>query len=156
MSSFEDAEAVAAAVIDEESSFYVRWSIWLLRNLVYYTLRLSFLGIKVPLTVISYTTLQLTVTFQTWQLLLIFVVIFIGLYILFRYRLLNPYARLPKLSESTGAPFDLHPDTTEDKSLQNGYPDDFMGVFLSSIKVFGYMDKKVFHELARYFILAQS
>lgn len=140
----------AATMAAEESSFYIRWSIWLIRNLVYYTVHLSFLGIKVPLTVISYTTLQLTLTFHTWQLLLIFLFIVIGLYILFRYRLLNPYARLPKLSDSTAAPFDLHPDTTEDKTSQNGYPDDFMGVFLSSIKVFGYMDKKVFHELARY------
>ena len=46
--------------------------------------------------------------------------------------------------------FDLKPDLTlEDTSRNTGYPDEFMNAFLSSIKVFGYLDRPVFHELAK-------
>jgi len=36
----------------------------------------------------------------------------------------------------------------DEKSIQTNYPNEFMNAFLASIKVFGYLDQPVFHELA--------
>ena len=59
------------------------------------------------------------------------------------------------------ASFDLHPDAALDDDndsglMGRGYPDEFMGAFLSSIKVFGYLDRPVFHELARHLQVMDS
>lgn len=68
---------------------------------------------------------------------------------LLRYFYWNKYSRLEAVSlENREAGFDLHPEAVEDQAPN--YPDEFMNAFLSSIKVFGYLDKHVFHELARH------
>lgn len=38
----------------------------------------------------------------------------------------------------------------EGRDGPQSYQDELMGAFLSSIKVFGYLDRPVFHELARH------
>ena len=92
--------------------------------------------------------------------ILVFSVAVFLIYIYFRYRILTKYSRLPPVSHPPNvtvkpgfASFDLHPDTaldSDDGHDLRGYPDEFMGAFLSSIKVFGYLDRPVFHELARH------
>ncbi|KAJ3364665.1 phosphatidylcholine and lysophosphatidylcholine phospholipase [Allomyces javanicus] len=86
---------------------------------------------------------------------------------------LTRYARLPDpplqaAGPPPGASFDLHPDAATagefDDSTKSGsgsggssssarpalnYAEEFLGSFLQSIKVFGYMEQPVFHELAR-------
>jgi lysophospholipid hydrolase len=48
--------------------------------------------------------------------------------------------------------FEYNTDQTyeiyDEKPIQTNYPNEFMNAFLASIKVFGYLDKPVFHELA--------
>ncbi|KAI8802399.1 hypothetical protein BJ742DRAFT_832941 [Cladochytrium replicatum] len=82
------------------------------------------------------------------------VLIVLGGYLFIRYRFLTKYSRLPipPRANETSASFDLHPDATGDpnESRNLGYPDEFWSAFLSSIKVFGYLDRPVFHELARH------
>lgn len=72
-----------------------------------------------------------------------------------RYRILTKYSRLPDTSPGKhAATFDLHPDSPfkslhEEKETMT-YPDEFLSAFLSSIKIFGYLEQPVFHELARH------
>jgi len=64
-----------------------------------------------------------------------------------RYRFLNMYARLPTEPQRKEPQIDLFPDTQEGDSkpgLAN-----YLDEFLSAIKVFGYLERPVFHELTR-------
>ncbi|KAL9122115.1 MAG: hypothetical protein Q9187_001324 [Circinaria calcarea] len=64
-----------------------------------------------------------------------------------RYRFLNMYARLPPEPQRKEPQIDLFPDTQEGDSkpgLAN-----YLDEFLSAIKIFGYLERPVFHELTR-------
>ncbi|MCJ1306844.1 phosphatidylcholine and lysophosphatidylcholine phospholipase [Agyrium rufum] len=64
-----------------------------------------------------------------------------------RYRYLNMYARLPPEPQRKEPLIELYPDTQEGDSkpgLAN-----YLDEFLSAIKVFGYLERPVFHELTR-------
>ncbi|KAL9044782.1 MAG: hypothetical protein Q9214_002105 [Letrouitia sp. 1 TL-2023] len=64
-----------------------------------------------------------------------------------RYRFLNMYSRLPPEPQRKEPQIDLFPDTQEGDSkpgLAN-----YLDEFLSAIKVFGYLERSVFHELTR-------
>ncbi|EGF82642.1 hypothetical protein BATDEDRAFT_9648 [Batrachochytrium dendrobatidis JAM81] len=101
---------------------------------------------------LSYT-VTATITLDLWSVLGLLSLISLVVYLLIRYRLLNTYTHLKTPAPiAPRAPFDLQPDATldDDTDLNKGYPDEFMNAFLSSIKVFGYLDKPVFHELARH------
>ncbi|KAJ3160960.1 phosphatidylcholine and lysophosphatidylcholine phospholipase [Geranomyces variabilis] len=99
-------------------------------------------------------TVTATVTFNYWSLLLIALLLVLIGYLILRYRVLTTYSRLPAPTptrKTVGVPFDLHPDTAfHDDGDRGNYPDELMGAFLSSIKIFGYLDRPVFHELARH------
>jgi len=64
-----------------------------------------------------------------------------------RYRLLNRYERLPPEPQRKEPEIDMFPETKEEntKSGLSGYLDEF----LSAIKIFGYLERPVFHELTR-------
>jgi lysophospholipid hydrolase len=64
-----------------------------------------------------------------------------------RYRYLNMYSRLPPEPQRKEPQVELFPDTQEEdaKSGLSNYLDEF----LSAIKVFGYLERPVFHELTR-------
>ena len=64
-----------------------------------------------------------------------------------RYRFLDTYARLPPEPQMKEPQIDFFPDTQEGDSkpgLAN-----YLDEFLSAIKVFGYLERPVFHELTR-------
>ncbi|GJC94190.1 lysophospholipase NTE1 [Colletotrichum higginsianum] len=64
-----------------------------------------------------------------------------------RYRILNMYSRLPPEPQRKEPDVDLFPDTHDEgkKSGLSSYLDEF----LSAIKIFGYLERQVFHELTR-------
>lgn len=96
------------------------------------------------------TTLSLTVTLDFWTGMYLFSGLTLLSVIVYRYRFLNSYSRLPVEPQLPKNTFDLKPDITlDDTSRNNAYPDEFMNAFLSSIKVFGYLDRPVFYELAK-------
>lgn len=64
-----------------------------------------------------------------------------------RYRFLNMYARLPPEPQRKEPEVDLYPDTQEDGS-KSGFSN-YLDEFLSAIKIFGYLERPVFHELTR-------
>lgn len=57
------------------------------------------------------------------------------------------YARLPPEPQRKEPEIDLYPDTQEDGS-KSGFSN-YLDEFLSAIKVFGYLERPVFHELTR-------
>ena len=64
-----------------------------------------------------------------------------------RYRFLNMYSRLPPEPQRKEPEIDLYPDTQEGDS-KSGFSN-YLDEFLSAIKVFGYLERPVFHELTR-------
>ncbi|KAG0255243.1 phosphatidylcholine and lysophosphatidylcholine phospholipase [Mortierella polycephala] len=92
----------------------------------------------------------------TFTTLLIAIAFFCFLaWAIFRYRILTRYSRLPKTGLGKhGSSFDLHPDnpfkSPQEEKEGLSYPDEFLSAFLSSIKIFGYLEQPVFHELARH------
>ncbi|ETN38144.1 uncharacterized protein HMPREF1541_07768 [Cyphellophora europaea CBS 101466] len=64
-----------------------------------------------------------------------------------RYRFLNVYARLPQEFQRKEPQIDLFPDS-QDGDSKPGLSN-YLDEFLSAIKVFGYLERPVFHELTR-------
>ncbi|OAD80146.1 hypothetical protein PHYBLDRAFT_96014, partial [Phycomyces blakesleeanus NRRL 1555(-)] len=115
----------------------------------------SFATMSIPLFFYRILTWSFTLHLNFTSLLVILFCMALAAYWVVRYRFLTTYSRLkpiepPKVTSS----FDLHPDTPEDahdsKTNFKNYPDEFLSAFLSSIKLFGYLEKPVFHELARH------
>jgi len=91
------------------------------------------------------TSLTLTVNMTTLLLILIFFVSTVSWVV--RYRFLNMYSRLPPEPQRKEPQVEVFPDTQEADSkpgLAN-----YLDEFLSAIKVFGYLERPVFHELTR-------
>ncbi|KAG0166082.1 phosphatidylcholine and lysophosphatidylcholine phospholipase [Apophysomyces sp. BC1034] len=115
----------------------------------------GFATISVPLFFYRILTWSFTLHLNFSSLLVILAFIATAAYLVVRYRFLTKYSRLkpiqpPKVTSS----FDLHPDQSEDAGYSKpgfkNYPDEFLSAFLSSIKIFGYLEQPVFHELARH------
>lgn len=64
-----------------------------------------------------------------------------------RYRILNMYSRLPPEPQRKEPEIDLFPDSHEEGS--KGGLASYLDEFLSAIKIFGYLERPVFHELTR-------
>lgn len=79
--------------------------------------------------------------------MLITALIFSGVTWLIRYRYLNMYARLPPEPQRKEPEVDLFPDTHE-AGIKSGLSN-YLDEFLSAIKIFGYLERPVFHELTR-------
>ncbi|CAG8571149.1 14430_t:CDS:2 [Ambispora leptoticha] len=111
----------------------------------------SFVTITLPTWIFTLLSWSFTLQLSFTSLLLLFGAFSIIAYTIIRYRILTIYSRLPKEApQTTGASFDLHPGVVDDKEkILKNYPDELLSRFLEAIKVFGYLEKPVFHELAR-------
>lgn len=117
----------------------------------------GFATISIPLFFYRVLTWSFTLHLNFSSLLAILAVIATIAYLIVRYRFLTKYSRLKPITKppKVASSFDLHPDTgDEDYADKPGgyknYPDEFLSAFLSSIKIFGYLEQPVFHELARH------
>jgi lysophospholipid hydrolase len=117
----------------------------------------GFATISIPLFFYRVLTWSFTLHLNFSSLLVILAVIAIVAYLIVRYRFLTKYSRLKPINKppKVASSFDLHPDAgDEDYADKPGgyknYPDEFLSAFLSSIKIFGYLEQPVFHELARH------
>lgn len=79
--------------------------------------------------------------------MLILATIFSGVTWVVRYRYLNLYSRLPPEPQRKEPEVDLFPDTHE-AGIKSGLSN-YLDEFLSAIKIFGYLERPVFHELTR-------
>jgi lysophospholipid hydrolase len=117
----------------------------------------SFATISIPLFFYRVLTWSFTLHLNFSSLLVILAVIATIAYLIVRYRFLTKYSRLKPINKppKVASSFDLHPDTgdedyTDKPGGYKNYPDEFLSAFLSSIKIFGYLEQPVFHELARH------
>ncbi|KAF1920893.1 lysophospholipase NTE1 [Ampelomyces quisqualis] len=89
--------------------------------------------------------LTFTMNFTTLMLLVVFVVSTISYFV--RYRYLTMYARLPPEPQREDPQVEVFPESQEGDSKRG--LSNYLDEFLSAIKVFGYLERPVFHELTR-------
>ena len=107
----------------------------------------TFTTITLPTWLFNVASISLTFTMNFTTLLLIALAVVSIVSWFIRYRFLNVYARLPSEPQRKEPQIDLFPDTQDDDSkpgLSN-----YLEEFMSAIKVFGYLERPVFHELTR-------
>ncbi|KAI1848202.1 hypothetical protein JX266_005915 [Neoarthrinium moseri] len=119
--------------------------IQLLSSILYWSLKLT--TISVPTLLFQLFSTNLTVTMNATTLALILAMMASAVTWVVRYRYLNMYSRLPPEPQRKEPELDLPPDSHEgdDKPGLTNYLDEF----LSAIKIFGYLERPVFHELTR-------
>ncbi|CAG7997102.1 unnamed protein product [Penicillium salamii] len=108
---------------------------------------ITFATITLPTWLFTLFSMSLTFTMNFTTIMLIVLVLVSTVAWFIRYRFLNMYSRLPPEPQRKEAQIDLFPDIQEGDSkpgLAN-----YLDEFLSAIKVFGYLERPVFHELTR-------
>ncbi|KAH1488425.1 phosphatidylcholine and lysophosphatidylcholine phospholipase [Aspergillus fumigatus] len=108
---------------------------------------ITFSTITLPTWLFTLFSMSLTFTMNFTTLLLIVLAVVSTISWFIRYRFLNMYSRLPPEPQRKEPQVDLFPDVQEGDSkpgLAN-----YLDEFLSAIKVFGYLERPVFHELTR-------
>ncbi|KAH7334450.1 hypothetical protein B0J17DRAFT_577634 [Rhizoctonia solani] len=111
----------------------------------------AFVTIKIPIFIYAVLSYSLTFTLNFYTLLAIGIAaaIFLSYYI--RYRYLNDYADLKEPPLDKPSATSLHPDiaaAVDDLSAPRF--SNYLDEFLQAIRVFGFLEKPVFHELARH------
>ncbi|KAF7681353.1 patatin-like serine hydrolase [Alternaria burnsii] len=89
--------------------------------------------------------LTFTMNFTTLMLVVVFVVSTVSYFV--RYRYMTMYARLPPEPQREEPQVEVFPDSAESDSKRG--LSNYLDEFLSAIKVFGYLERPVFHELTR-------
>ncbi|KAL2848252.1 hypothetical protein BJX68DRAFT_238753 [Aspergillus pseudodeflectus] len=108
---------------------------------------ITFATITLPTWLFTLFSMSLTFTMNFTTLLLIVLAVVSTISWFIRYRFMNMYSRLPPEPQRKEPQLDLFPDVQEGDSkpgLAN-----YLDEFLSAIKVFGYLERPVFHELTR-------
>lgn len=105
---------------------------------------------KLAITLLQWTgVLNLTLEFTAVKIILLLVALVVAISTFVKIKYLNRYTTLKEVPLAKDAKFDLHPDVATEEAQGNGY-NNYLDEFLSAIKVFGYLEKPVFHELARH------
>ncbi|KAK4145914.1 lysophospholipase NTE1 [Dichotomopilus funicola] len=147
------AVAVASDVANAHSSsswlgMFARLVLWILQfvsMVLYYSIKLA--TISVPTLLYTLFSTSLTVTMNATTLMLIVAAMIGVISWVVRYRYLNMYSRLPPEPQRKEPDVDLFPDT-HDEGIKSGLSN-YFDEFLSAIKIFGYLERPVFHELTR-------
>ncbi|KAG9242336.1 hypothetical protein BJ878DRAFT_544361 [Calycina marina] len=108
---------------------------------------ITFSTITMPTVLFTFFSTSLTFTMNATTLMLIMVAFVSTASWFVRYRFLNMYTRLPPEPQRKDPQIDLYPDTQEE-GAKSGFSN-YLDEFLSAIKVFGYLERPVFHELTR-------
>ncbi|KAK8079770.1 Lysophospholipase NTE1 [Apiospora hydei] len=140
-------------VASENSSFswlgligrIILFIIHVLSTILYWSLKLT--TISFPTLLFQLFSTSLTVTMNATTLLLIISLVVSGVTWVVRYRYLNMYSRLPHEPQRKEPDLDLPPDS-HDEDSKPGLTN-YLDEFLSAIKIFGYLERPVFHELTR-------
>ncbi|KAF4975403.1 hypothetical protein FZEAL_7812 [Fusarium zealandicum] len=142
---------VPATAAQEPSSWlgFFGWLIWftfhIVSTILYWVIRIA--TINIPSFLYHLFSTSWTVTMNATTLMFIMAGVVSAVSWVVRYRILNMYSRLPPEPQRKEPEIDLFPDTHDDgtKSGLANYLDEF----LSAIKIFGYLERPVFHELTR-------
>lgn len=85
------------------------------------------------------------------SLLFLFVCLIVAGFVWLRYRHLNRYERLREVPLTKDEGFNLHPDVARGSDEnERGSFHNYLDDFLQAIRIFGFLEKPVFHELARH------
>ncbi|KAI2465504.1 lysophospholipase NTE1 [Annulohypoxylon bovei var. microspora] len=124
---------------------FVLFILHILSSILYWSLKLT--TISVPTLLFTLFSTTWTVTMNATTLALILLLMASAVTWVVRYRYLNMYSRLPPEPQRKEPELDLFPDGHEEgaKPGLTNYLDEF----LSAIKIFGYLERPVFHELTR-------
>lgn len=121
------------------------WTFWLigrlLSSLFYYSL---FLLQQVVYSILSRT---FQITFSAYSIVFFLLLISTPLYAYIRYTYLTVYSRLPKDSKRQNPILDTF--LNSNNGNDTGHVKSYLDEFLTAIKIFGYLDKPVFHELTK-------
>ncbi|KAF8841901.1 patatin-domain-containing protein [Paxillus ammoniavirescens] len=120
----------------------ILWLLSWVRSLI------AFATITIPRFIYFVLSYSMTLTLNFWSFAFLFLASAVALNLWIRFRYLNTYSQLrepPLVKPDVNA---LHPDvnTTESPPAFHNYLDDF----LQAVRVFGFLEKPVFHELARH------
>lgn len=109
---------------------------------------MGFVTITIPRLIYSALSYSMTLTLNFWSFAILFVLFAVALNYWIRFRYLNTYATLKEPPLLKPDAQELHPDvnTPEAPPAFHNYLDEF----LQAIRVFGFLEKPVFHELARH------
>ncbi|KAI0154964.1 hypothetical protein GGR57DRAFT_491883 [Xylariaceae sp. FL1272] len=114
-------------------------------TIIYWSLKVT--TISFPTLLFTFFSTSLTVTMNATTLAFILFLVISGVTWVVRYRYLNMYSRLPPEPQRKEPELDLFPDT-HDEGLKPGLSN-YLDEFLSAIKIFGFLERPVFHELTR-------
>ncbi|KAK7058594.1 phosphatidylcholine and lysophosphatidylcholine phospholipase [Paramarasmius palmivorus] len=107
----------------------------------------AFATITIPRLIYSILSYSMTLTLNFWSFAVIFVLSAVALNYWIRFRYLNDYTQLKEPPLVKPDAKELHPDVNTDPPPPfHNYLDDF----LQAVRVFGFLEKPVFHELARH------
>ncbi|KLO11324.1 patatin-domain-containing protein [Schizopora paradoxa] len=109
---------------------------------------IAFATISIPRFIYAVLSYSLTFTLNFWSFVIIFILSAVALNYWIRFRYLNTYADLKEPPLVKPDAKELHPDVnaTEEPPNFHNYLDDF----LQAVRIFGFLEKPVFHELARH------
>ncbi|KAI0013141.1 lysophospholipase NTE1 [Xylariaceae sp. FL0662B] len=124
---------------------FILFILHILSTILYWSLKLT--TISVPTLLFTFFSTSLTVTMNATTLALILFLMFSAVTWVVRYRYLNMYSRLPPEPQRKEPELDLVPDT-HDEGAKPGLSN-YLDEFLSAIRIFGYLERPVFHELTR-------
>ncbi|KAF2191243.1 lysophospholipase NTE1 [Zopfia rhizophila CBS 207.26] len=108
---------------------------------------ITFTTITLPTWLFTLFSMSLTFTMNFTTLMLIVVLSVSTISYLVRYRFMTMYTRLPPEPQREEPQVEVFPDTQEGDSKRG--LSNYLDEFLSAIKVFGYLERPVFHELTR-------
>ncbi|CAE6472105.1 unnamed protein product [Rhizoctonia solani] len=111
----------------------------------------AFVTIKIPIFIYAVLSYSLTFTLNFYTLLGIGIAAAISVSYYIRYRYLNDYADLKEPPLDKPSATSLHPDIAAAvDDLSTPRFSNYLDEFLQAIRVFGFLEKPVFHELARH------
>lgn len=117
----------------------------LLSTIVYWSLKLTTFSLSTLVYQLFSTKMTVTMSFTTLALIVALVVSAVTWVV--RYRYLNMYSRLPPEPQRKEPELDL-PTDSHDGGNKPGLTN-YLDEFLSGLKIFGYLERPVFHELTR-------
>ncbi|CAG7848003.1 Lysophospholipase NTE1; AltName: Full=Intracellular phospholipase B; AltName: Full=Neuropathy target esterase homolog [Serendipita indica DSM 11827] len=109
---------------------------------------IAFLLVFVPRWIYAILSYSFTLTLNFYALAFLFCAGCVGLSFLIRFRYLSTYKNLRELPLGKPSALELHPDVNkaEEPAAFHNYLDEF----LQAVRIFGFLEKPVFHELARH------
>ncbi|KAK6532355.1 Neuropathy target esterase [Arthrobotrys megalospora] len=127
--------------------YYGLWMVQLLPWITYWILSFTTYTVPAVLFTLFSTSFSITMNFTTLLAIALMFATLISYFV--RYRYLNMYAHLPPEPQRKEPQIDLFTDGPEPDDIKPGIAS-YFDEFLSAIKVFGYLERPIFHELTRH------